>query len=266
MSCSARSPWSKPRGRAGVRGRGEPAGARRVTGGPRAAQRAADRRAAGHHRRPDRRHGGGWCARRTRNGTGSSGTCTTAPSSSSSRSAMLLRPARGLRRRPRLRSGSSGGPAQGRRARGASRTCARWPAASTRRCWPSRACRAALRAQADAGRRCPVLRRGGRRRALPAGQPRPPCTSASSRRCRTPPSTPGRAQATVALACPDGHLEFSVTDDGVGLRHRRGHRDGRPDRHRPAGHGGPAGRRRAGVSASGPHSARAPSSPAAIPV
>ena len=47
------------------------------------------------------------------------------------------------------------------------------------------------------------------------------------------------SQATVALSCPDSHLEFTVTDDGGRLRHR----DGQPW-HRPAGHGRPAGRGR----------------------
>ena len=47
---------------------------------------------------------------------------------------------------------------------------------------------------------------------------RPPCTSACSRRCRTPASTPVTA-ATVAVRVweADGTLRFEVTDDGAGF-------------------------------------------------
>ena len=58
--------------------------------------------------------------------------------------------------------------------------------------------------------------RGGRDRPLPAGGGGHRRTSASWRRCRTSRSTPGPS-AKVTLACPDGHLEFTVTDDGDGF-------------------------------------------------
>ena len=122
---------------------------------------------------------------------------------------------------------------------------------------------AALRRAGRRGRRCPVRSRPTASGAT-RGTPRPPCTSASWRRCRTPPSTPGPRQATVALACPDGHLEFTVTDDGAGFDTtavtRPAGRTGTGCRAWPTGSPPPA-----APSASAPRPERAPSSPAGFP-
>ena len=114
-------------------------------------------------------------------------------------------------------------------------TCVPWPGGSTRRCWPTR----------DWPPRC------ARRRARPRfpsrsrpmasaatrGRPRPRRTSASSRPCKTSRSTRGLP----------GHSHPDLPGRAARVhRHRRRrrlrHREVHP-RHRPAGHGRPAGRR-----------------------
>ena len=94
-------------------------------------------------------------------------------------------------------------------------TCGPWPAGSTRRCWPTRALGQPCERR-PAGLRCPSRSRPTASGAT-RGTPRPPCTSASWKRCRTPRNTPARPGRAVALSCPGSHLEFTVTDDGTGF-------------------------------------------------
>ena len=93
-------------------------------------------------------------------------------------------------------------------------TCAPWPAGSTRRCSPTK------------GSGQPCTRRRARPRASPVdadGIGRyPRDTEAAAYFCilealQNVAKYSRASRATIALACPDGHLEFTVTDDGDGF-------------------------------------------------
>ena len=94
-------------------------------------------------------------------------------------------------------------------------TCAPWPAESTRRCWPTR------------GSAPPCRRRPGKA-PLPVeieadGIGRyPRDAEAAAYFCilealQNVAKYARASRATIALSCPDRHLEFTVTDDGDGF-------------------------------------------------
>ena len=108
-------------------------------------------------------------------------------------------------------------------------TCAPWPAGSTRRCWPTRG--SAPPCDAQAGRApLPVeIEADGIGRY-------PRDAEAAAYFCilealQNVAKYARASRATVALSCPDGHLEFTVTDDGDGESEvpvRAGQGDGGP--------------------------------------
>ncbi len=127
-------------------------------------------------------------------------------------------------------------PPRGTRARPAgSRRVASAPEAARRRCQGhprGRSCArarhlpaAAARQRAGTGAACGGCPRGGRRAGRDPGRwgvipPtwRPACTSAASRPCRTPRSTPAEtACASLRVSAGAGLVRFEVTDDGVGF-------------------------------------------------